>query len=271
MRILAISTALVVFAFTTGISHAQRGWPQPSAGPSASGGPELVLSFDDGPDPGTTPIVLDLLRAHGIRAVFFQVAWRDRRGDIARAQALQARIVREGHIIGNHTISHAQLCAVPLEVAKEEILGARALLEEAAAMPLPWFRTPYGARCPRVEQVLDELDLVHFHWDIDPQEWRGLGPKATAAKVIQQLARLDGRAVLLMHDTKFATRFALPEILAWIDAENLRRAKVGRPGIKIIGADRIAAEAIAPTVAWLTRAFSIGRDDLSNGLFATVP
>ncbi|MBK9034322.1 MAG: polysaccharide deacetylase family protein [Myxococcales bacterium] len=248
-----------------------RGWPQPAAGASASGETEILLTFDDGPDADTTRVVLDLLRDRGIRAVFFQVGWRFRRGDVAKAQALEHRIIREGHIVGNHTINHVQLCSVDRELGRAEVEGSRALLEQATGMPVPWFRTPYGARCPRVERLLGELGLQHFHWDIDPQEWRGLGAKATAARVIHAINRIDGRGVLLMHDTKFATRFALPEVLKWIDAENVRRRKRGRPGIRIIGGDQVAAEQIAPTLAWLRAAIGHGRAGVDAALVATVP
>jgi peptidoglycan/xylan/chitin deacetylase (PgdA/CDA1 family) len=266
----AVSTAVVPARAQPPIYY-PRGWPQPAAGPSASGAPELLLTFDDGPDPATTPIVLDILRARGLRAVFFQVGWRFHRGDIPRSRALDARLVREGHIVGNHTINHAQLCSAPFEQGEIEIAGARDLLEEATAMPVPWFRTPYGARCPRVERLLAEQGLTHFHWDIDPQEWRGLGAKATAYKVIASLMRLQGRGVLLMHDTKLPTRYALTEILDWIDAENRRRQKKGRAGIRIIGGDQLAAEQIAPTLAWLRDAIDHGRAGVDAALVATVP
>lgn len=254
-----------------GIPGYPRGWPQPAAGPSASGDTEVLLTFDDGPDPDTTPIVLDILRARGLHAVFFQVGWRFRRGDLARAHAIEKRLVREGHIVGNHTVNHAKLCSVPVELGKIEVTMARALLEEASAMPVTWFRTPYGSRCPRVERLLGELGLHHFHWDIDPQEWRGLGVKAAAAKVIRSLHRLEGRGVVLMHDTKFATRYALPMILDWIAAENARRIKKGRPGIRIISGAQVAREQLAPTLGWLADAVDRGRRGVDAALVATVP
>ncbi len=254
-----------------GIPGYPRGWPQPAAGPSASGEAEVVLTFDDGPDPDTTPIVLDILRERGLHAVFFQVGWRFRRGDLARAHAIEQRLVREGHIVGNHTVNHAKLCSVPIELGKLEVTMARGLLEQASAMPVPWFRTPYGSRCPRVEHLLGDLGLRHFHWDVDPQEWRGLGAKATAAKVIRSLHRLQGRGVLLMHDTKFATRYALPLILDWIAAENARRIKKGRPGIRIISGAQLAREQLAPTLGWLADAVNRGRRGVDAALVATVP
>jgi len=74
-----------------------RGWPMPAAGPTMSGDPELIFTFDDGPNPKTTPFVLDALKAHHIHAIFFMV------GEIAagkEALPISARILAEGHIIG---------------------------------------------------------------------------------------------------------------------------------------------------------------------------
>ncbi|MEZ4398462.1 MAG: polysaccharide deacetylase family protein [Kofleriaceae bacterium] len=277
-RPLPLLALALLLAFGTGAGPVKgeapmypRGWPQPSAGPSASGDPELILSFDDGPDPANTPPILDILRDRGIRAVFFQIGWRFQRGKVAQTLAVEQRLIREGHLVGNHTINHAHLCASTAEVVKAEVEGARALLEHATGMPVQWFRTPYGARCPSLERRLAELGLGHFHWDIDPQEWRGLSADSTARRVIWALAKLDGRAVLLMHDTKFATRYALPKILDWIDAENLRRSRTGRRPIRIVNADVLAVERIAPATGWVTQALHRGRAAIAATLAGAVP
>jgi peptidoglycan/xylan/chitin deacetylase (PgdA/CDA1 family) len=261
----------VVLGVTPPMPAVAGGWPQPAAGISASGGPELIFSFDDGPSPATTGKVLDILAAHKIKAVFFVVGWRFQRGEIARTTALVGRILREGHVIGNHSISHHQFCQMTPERLDTEIGGARTLLERIAGMPVPWFRVPYGSRCIVVEEALARHGYDHFHWDIDPQEWQGRSAKATAAVVIRQLARLDRRAVLLMHDTKVATAFALPEILGWIETENARREKIGRPAIKIVSAPELAAEHVRPTIEWLDAAVTAGRDRLDRVLTETIP
>src|SRR5512138_803385 len=84
---------------------AAKGWPTPAAGESASGGPEVVFTFDDGPNPKTTPHVLDTLARHHIHAVFFLV------GEMAanpnpKVAAIVARILRDGHVIASHTMKH---------------------------------------------------------------------------------------------------------------------------------------------------------------------
>ena len=155
--------------FTSTVAHAAGGWPIPAAGPSASGGPELVLTFDDGPNPSTTPKVLDVLAAHHLHATFFLVGRSILRGG-PRERAIVARMVAEGNIVGNHTMSPAHMCLGTPEVAAAEIDDAHTLLEQTAGMPIGWFRTPYGARCTRLEEMLAARNLKHFHWDLDPQE-----------------------------------------------------------------------------------------------------
>jgi peptidoglycan/xylan/chitin deacetylase (PgdA/CDA1 family) len=263
-----------IAALTVGVAAPRpasgSGWPAPAAGQTESGDPEVIFTFDDGPDPRSTARVLDTLAAHDIKAVFFMVGWRFQRGDLAKTRALVRRVLDEGHVIGNHTITHAQLCGLAPEELDREIVGARDILEGESHMRIPWFRTPYGAHCGRVIDALGRHRLAHFHWDIDPQEWQGKSSKSTAAYVIRHLAKLTDRAVLLMHDTKPATAAALPEILAWIDSENARRKKIGRRQIRVISGADLAAERVRPTLDWLAAAAGSTRE-LGGTLAANVP
>jgi peptidoglycan/xylan/chitin deacetylase (PgdA/CDA1 family) len=217
-----------------------KGWPLPAAGPTASGDPELIFTFDDGPNPKTTPAVLDTLAKHHIHAVFFMV------GEMAankQSAELIARIVREGHIIGNHTMTHQDLCRIKDEErAAREIDEAKKTIEQASGLEMAWFRTPYGVRCERVESMLAERHLDHFHWDLDPQEWKHGSAKKAIDYVEKQVGKMNGRNVLLMHDIKKATVEALPVILDWIDEENARRKAAHKRRIRIIQSYELAAE-----------------------------
>jgi peptidoglycan/xylan/chitin deacetylase (PgdA/CDA1 family) len=231
--------------------HKHRAWPLPAAGPTASGDPELIFTFDDGPNPKTTPAVLDALAKHHIHAVFFMV------GEMAankQAADLIARIVREGHIIGNHTMTHQDLCRTKLDDdhAAHEIDDAKQTIERVSGLEMAWFRTPYGVRCERVENLLAERHLGHFHWDLDPQEWKHGSAKKAIDYVEKQVGKMTGRNVLLMHDIKKATVEAIPVILDWIDDENARRAELHKRRIRIIQSYELAAERLpAGLVAWL--------------------
>src|SRR5262249_45545705 len=111
-----------------------RSWPTPAAGDSASGGPEILFTFDDGPNPKTTPRVLDALARHHIHAVFFLV------GEMAanrspRVTAILQRILRNGHAIASHTMKHHNLCHVPPAMAAADIDDGKAAVEQATGVP----------------------------------------------------------------------------------------------------------------------------------------
>jgi len=271
-RVRAALAALLTFL--AGASPAQaNGWPQPAMGPSHSGDPEVIFTFDDGPHPIITPRLLDMLQAHDIHAVFFWVGWRLIRTPEA-AGLLVERAIREGHIVGNHTINHAQLCDVPEDIGAREIEGARALFEQAAQMPVVWFRSPYGARCPKLERMLTDRGLRNFHWDLDPQEWRSYGPRKTIDYVIRNLTYLDQgqRAVLLLHDTKVSTLRAFPKIIDWIVAENKKRTAMGRRPIRIVSAYQLAIEQLdRQAVDWAVGAAEEAGGSMARALAATVP
>jgi peptidoglycan/xylan/chitin deacetylase (PgdA/CDA1 family) len=231
-----------------------RRWPSPAAGPSASGGPEVLFTFDDGPHEKYTGMVLDTLDAHGVQGIFY---WVGRRvSTTARVReariAVVERAVAEGHLVANHTINHVHLCKVPEDEAAAEIDGNRRLYEDLTGMPVSLFRAPYGNFCPRLVDLLAERATFHLHWDIDPREWEGRGAYSTARYVISRLRRLEGRAVVLMHDTKRGTARALPVILDWIADENRRREESGRPPIRILsGSDIVAERADLGRARWL--------------------
>jgi peptidoglycan/xylan/chitin deacetylase (PgdA/CDA1 family) len=235
---------------------AAKGWPTPAAGESASGDPEILFTFDDGPSPTTTPKVLDILKEHHIHAVFFLV------GEMTdtqnkRVPAIVQRILREGHVIASHTMQHKDLCRVKTSdaAAAADIDDGIAAIEKVAKIKLAWFRTPYGARCKRVEDLLAKRHLQHFHWDLDPQEWKHNDPAKAFSYVTGSLARSSERNVLLMHDIKTATVKALPQILDWIEAENTKRAESGKRRIRIVQAPMLAVEQLPKGfAAWSTDA-----------------
>ena len=250
-------------------------WPQPvlGAAPQAalSEGElgredvEVLFTFDDGPMASTTPQILDILAQRGIRAVFFLVGKQVVRTS-QDAPELLDRIVREGHILANHTMWHSDLCKDPLEAAVADLDDGREVIERAAAMRVAWFRAPFGVRCEQLDELLAARGLTHFHWDLDPQEWRHGNVARTVKDVTAHLARATGRNVLLMHDIKLVTVVALPKILQWIDDENARRAKPAKPGkpgkprIRVLQAPDVAVERIPPEIwAWLGEALEGAR------------
>ena len=251
----ALATCALVLGLRGGADAGR--WPQPalgtgpqaalSEGELARQDVEVLFTFDDGPMASTTPYVLDILAQRGIHAVFFlvgkQVVRTSREGP-----ELIDRIVREGHILANHTMWHTDLCKDSADTAVAELDIGREVIEGAARMRLAWFRAPFGVRCEQLDELLAARHLTHFHWDLDPQEWRHGNVARTVKYVTDRLARAQGRNVLLMHDIKLVTVLALPKILQWIDDENARRAQTGKPRIRVLQAPDVAMEQIPPAV-----------------------
>ncbi|MFH0903236.1 MAG: polysaccharide deacetylase family protein [Pseudomonadota bacterium] len=266
-------------------ARAASNWPQPALGTSASGGPEVLFTFDDGPHEKYTPMVLDALRAHRVRAVFFVAGWRLADGaDHSEREQIVKQLLAERHMVGNHTYHHAHLCSMTEERAAWEIDQTARLLGRVARLEVPYFRTPYGSRCQKLERLLAQREINHIHWDIDAREYLHHDSNLTRLHVISRIARLEGRAVVLMHDTQLSTARALPGVLAWIEAENLRRQASGsartiriisyadvekerlaRPLAKIVSDFGQAAQRLLPTIANRLVSPVVGRQLVAEG------
>ncbi len=176
--------------------------------------PLVALTFDDGPGPSTGPL-LDVLARHGARATFF-VLGRNLEGgaldgDRGRAHQLCTRAAADGHLLGNHTMSHAP--ELPPGRLLEEVAACDELLRRcyrAAGRPPPDafpVRLPFGPYRPDGPRALEALEGAgrpHCHWTGDPQDWR---PGRTAAEIAAAvLAHVDKAwqhrraAVVLLHD-----------------------------------------------------------------------
>lgn len=164
-------------------------------GLSGVGRPDHVaLTFDDGPDPVSTPLVLDLLDALGWRATFFCLGSQAR-----RAPDLVVELVRRGHEIGVHGDVHKSHLRRPARSVVRDVSAARATLEDLAGRPLEWFRPPYGGVSMSSLAAARRTGLRMVLWTTWGLDWRD---DATGTTVAANVARtfVPGATVLL-HDS----------------------------------------------------------------------
>ena len=166
--------------------------PPPAPTPGTGGERVVYLTYDDGPHPTYTPALLDVLAAYDARATFFALG-----SKVARYPAIAARIVREGHAIGNHTWSHPQLTRVSGDVLTREVLDTQSAIQQATGVAPSCLRPPFGDRNATVNTRVAELGLRMAMWDVDPRDWDRPG---TDAIVDHVLARARPGAVILLHD-----------------------------------------------------------------------
>ena len=154
---------------------------------------EVALTIDDGPEPGVTPAVLDLLDAAGARATFFCIA-----AQVQRHPELVREIVRRGHSVQNHSHVHSHRFSLlgPRGLALE-IQAAQAVLSDVAGEAPVLFRAPAGLRNPFLAPVLHGMGLALASWTRRGFDTRERDPQ----RVLQRLTRgLAAGDILLLHD-----------------------------------------------------------------------
>lgn len=183
---------------------------------------ELVLTFDDGPWPGTTPKILDALKAECVRATFFLLG-----RNVAAHPAIARRELAEGHSLGHHTFSHPLLGRMAPGRAEAEI--DRGIAEDEFALygrrrrdpTTPFFRFPGFVSNPALLDRLQARHIVVFGADVWASDWNPMSP-AQELRLI--LARIDhvGSGIVLFHDTKSQTAAMLPAFLHEIKRRGYR-------------------------------------------------
>ncbi|WP_246006740.1 bifunctional polysaccharide deacetylase/glycosyltransferase family 2 protein [Actinomadura pelletieri] len=211
----AVASGGPVVSLADGVPRARRMPPK-----------TIALTFDDGPDPEWTPRLLDVLRRHGARATFFTVGAR-----VAEHPELTRRVLRDGHEIGSHTYTHADLAAVPAWRARLELdLTQRALAGAAGVhtrlMRMPYSSRPDGLTGPEwgAARRAGEDGYVVVLTDRDTEDWARPG---TAGIVRAALAgeRRDEGAVVMLHDSggdRSETVAAIEQIIRRLQPQGYR-------------------------------------------------
>jgi peptidoglycan/xylan/chitin deacetylase (PgdA/CDA1 family) len=155
---------------------------------------EILITIDDGPDPHDTPMLLDLLDRYQTKAVFFMI------GEKVRAHPELAReVVRRGHEIGNHTLTHPQAsfwCAGPWRT-RREIAGCQQVIREITGITPRWFRPPVGHRNLFTHPVASTLGLQVMAWNRRGFDAVEKDVAKVLARILPDLSRGD---IVLLHE-----------------------------------------------------------------------
>lgn len=151
-----------------------------------------ALTFDDGPDPGSTPALLDLLRRHGAKATFFMLGMQAR-----RHPELVERVAAEGHCIANHSFDHPRFPSLPRRERRRQIRQC-----EAAIAPYGrrMFRPPHGLQSisSRLDALMLGYDVVT--WNASIEDWLDLPSEQIAERLA---AQVKPGGIVLLHDALY--------------------------------------------------------------------
>jgi peptidoglycan/xylan/chitin deacetylase (PgdA/CDA1 family) len=178
---------------------------------------EVALTFDDGPWPGNTPMVLKALKDNCTKATFFEIGehatWRP---------DLSKELAAGGMTIGSHTWSHKDLAKNPyakdIEQAEQEIeMGVSAVHMAVGGPTAPFFRFPDLQQPRDAMTYLGTRNIAIFSTDIDSFDFKLHRPEDVVKSAMTKLAK-NGKGIVLMHDFQHATAEAVPELLRQLKA-----------------------------------------------------
>ena len=156
--------------------------------------PYISLTFDDGPDEDMTPKILDILKKYNLKATFFVIG-----NNAKRNPELLTRIVKEGHIVGNHSWNHS--CTFPLQSPEDiyqEMKQCDSLVYSITGKRMSLFRPPFGVTNPLIAEAVTENDNICIGWSIrsfDTDE--NVSRREVLNRVVRQL---HNGAIILLHD-----------------------------------------------------------------------
>ena len=160
-------------------------------------GGRVYLTFDDGPEPGRTEEILDILASRGAKAVFFLIGSR-----IGGNDALVRRMLAEGHGVGIHSWSHSwNFPLMSVSEMTDDLSRSRRILEDIAGEPVRLFRPPFGVVNPTVAKVVRRLGLRTIGWSIRTFDTSLLGKEGGMERILDKIDRnLEDGAIILLHD-----------------------------------------------------------------------
>ncbi len=185
--------------------------PPPAQATEIANGPsttnKVALTFDAGiRSPHIVPI-LDQLKAANVRSTMFLTGWwADQHPEIV------ARMVAEGHEMGNHSYSHPNFTEISNAAIREEVERGNAAIARHGGTPTkPWFRPPSGDRDARVNRTIGELGYYSIYWSLDTLDWM---EDVTAQQVLERtISRTTPGAIIVAHLTSPQTAQVLSEMI----------------------------------------------------------
>lgn len=180
----------------------------------------VALTFDGGASNAGVASILATLAAQGVQATFFVT------GQFARTYPADvAAIAAAGHVVGNHSDTHAHYPALTNEQIAADLAAAQASITAAGAARTLWFRFPYGDRTAADVAAVNAAGWIPVRWTVDTLGWQGTSGGRSASQVVQRVldAATPGEIVLLhvgAHPTDGSTldADALPEVIAQLRA-----------------------------------------------------
>ena len=197
---------------------------------------QVLLTFDDGPDPAYTPKILDILEKEKVPAAFFIVGMNGE-----SHLPLLKRIYHDGFEIGNHSFTHPNMATVSMSRAATEMEATRLLIESATGRSTILFRVPYNADAEPTKAIelkpvarAKQSSYYTVGESIDSEDWdteNGVNADSIFNRVVRRYEAFSGKkGIILLHDAggnREPTVQALPRIIQYFKNKKIQFATIG--------------------------------------------
>lgn len=178
----------------------------------------VALTFDDVPDSLFAPIMLEIFTHYQVKATFFCLG-----KCVHQNPAILADLVREGHVVGNHTYDHVDITKISPEQVREQLQRTEDEIYRIAGVKTALFRPPFGFLNEESIRAVLSMGYKIVLWNVDSYDWMGLTGPTIVGRVISQTTP---GAIVLMHnscegsiDAGTGTTQSLPYIIETLRAE----------------------------------------------------
>lgn len=168
----------------------------------------IAITFDDGPRKSTTSALLDGLKERNVKATFFMMG-----ENVAKNEELVKRAFDEGHLIGNHTYTHVQLCSLSTDKAYDEIVKTNEEIKKVTGVCPKYIRPPYGSYS---NKLLMKINMIPVLWTVDPKDWNTTDSAQIVKSVVENVHCGD---IILLHDIYPSSVAAALEIIDQLKAK----------------------------------------------------
>jgi chitin deacetylase len=178
--------------------------------------PVVALTFDDGPNPPYTEQLLATLRDRGVKATFFVIG-----GNVEKHPELAARIVSEGHELGNHSFSHDRMVLKSYPFIKEEVDRTDKLIRRTGYSGQINFRSPYSKKFILLPLYLSRVGKDNILFDVEPDSYSDVA--SSADRIVDYVAEnAHPGSIILLHAENASRRESLEAVGGVIDALKAR-------------------------------------------------
>lgn len=181
---------------------------------------KILLTFDDGPIPETTELILKTLKKHEIKSLFFCVG-----NNVKKYPELVKKILDDNHLIGNHTFHHKILTKLQTKNINDEIDSFTEIVKDQFNYKVKYFRPPHGRFNKEVSNIIRERKLSNVMWSLLTYDYKN------DLKLVKFAVKkyLKNNSIIVLHDSLKSKDIILDSIKFIAEEVNNKNYEFGKP------------------------------------------